>query len=281
MTRVIAVPDFALLATLAADPIEAFRLMTGDEPLPWQHVYLPEMRDACILKGRQIGASTSGASKAVRRAAVQPGCLVAIVSPSLKQSTEVKERARGHIERLGLRLLRDSENLLQLANRSRILSLPGTAKSVRGWSADLLILDEAAFLDPETFLAARATVAATGGQVIVQSTPAGPFGHFYDLFNEAIDVEESFVDDPDTGNSYPDPTIELVRFRVSSENQPTIDPAFLARERATLSEADFAQEYLGQFAAPGAGLVDPERLKELTRKPVSAPSADDFWSKLK
>lgn len=280
MARAITVPvDFALLARLAEDPLEAFRMMTGDDPLPWQETYLPETRDAVILKGRQIGASTSGASKAVRRAACVPRSLVAIVSPSQKQSTEVKERARSHIDHLGLRLLRDSETIIELANHSRILSLPGTAKSVRGWSADLLILDEAAFIEPETFLAARATVAATGGQVIVQSTPAGPFGHFFDLFNEATPVEDAYIEDPDTGLRYPDPTIEIVRYQVSSENQPTISDAFLARERATLSEDDYAQEYLGRFAPPGAGLVNPDRLRDLTAKP--AITADDFWGALK
>lgn len=270
---------FDLLLTLATDPLESFRLATGEDPLPWQEQYLPEERDAVILKGRQIGASTSGACKGVRFAASRPGTLVAIVSPSQKQSTEVKERARGQIERLGLQLDRDSETILQLHNRSRIMSLPGTAKSVRGWSADLLILDEAAFLDPETFLAARATVAATGGQVIVQSTPAGPFGHFYDLFAEAVPVGEAYVEDPETGNRYPDPTVKLVSFRVSSEDQPTITPEFLARERATLSEEDYAQEYLGRFAPPGAGLVDPARLKAATA--ADPIKADDFWAKLR
>jgi phage FluMu gp28-like protein len=270
---------FDLILTLASDPVESFRLMTGDDPLPWQEDYLPEERDAVILKGRQIGASTSGASKGVRYAATHGGCLVAIVSPSQKQSTEVKERARGQIERLGLQLDRDSETILQLHNRSRIMSLPGSAKSVRGWSADLLILDEAAFLEPETFLAARATVAATGGQVIVQSTPAGPYGHFFDLFNEAVPVEDAYVEDPDTGLRYPDPTVKLVSFRVSSENQPTISDAFLARERATMSEEEFAQEYLGKFAPPGAGLVDPAKLKAATATPTI--TADDFWSKVR
>ena len=267
------VTGLAQALRMMADPVEAFRMMTGDEPLDWQVLYLPERRDALVLKGRQVGASTAGACKAVRKAIVRRRSLCAIVSPSLKQSTEVKERARSHLDRLGLRLARDSESVLELENGSRILSLPGTAKSVRGWSADLLILDEAAFLDAETFLAARATVAATGGQVIVQSTPDGPFGHFYDLFQEAVDVADATVD------GAPDPTVDLVRFRVSSEDVSTISPDFLSRERATLSADDYAQEYLGQFTAPGAGIVSPERLRGLTSG--APPSAEDFWAKLR
>jgi phage FluMu gp28-like protein len=76
--------------------------------------------------------------------------------------------------------VQDSASMLGLANGSRILSLPGTARSVRGWSARLLVIDEAAFVDEATFTAARALV-ATGGRMVVQSTPADEFGPFHEL----------------------------------------------------------------------------------------------------
>lgn len=237
------------------DPEEAFRRATGEEPHGWQGPYLRETRNAIVLKGRQVGASTCAGCLAIRMARTRPRSLAAIISPSMKQSTEVKERAKGGLLRMGVSLARDSQSMIELHNGSRILSLPGSPKAARGWSADLLVIDEAAFIDPETFTAARATVAATGGRVIVQSTPAGPFGHFYDLW---------MTDDP-----------SWAKFRVSSEDVPSIDPAFLASERAHMTEDEYAQEYLGEFARPGSGLVDPERLKELTDD-----TGDDFWDSL-
>jgi hypothetical protein len=271
----VAISDKALWGVMASDPVESFRLMTGDDPLEWQVPYLREWRDCAVLKGRQVGASTSGASKAVRKCFLRGRTLAAIVSPSLKQSTEVKERARSHCDRLGVKLARDSESVIEFPNGSRIMSLPGTAKSVRGWSADLLILDEAAYLDKETFLAARATVAATGGQAIVQSTPESPYGHFYEFYSEAVDYLDSFLED----GASADPTIRAVRFRVSSEDVPTISRDFLDSERKQLNDDDYAREYLGRFGAPGAGIVNPDRLKSMT--PKDAPSAEDFWAKLR
>ncbi len=237
---------------------ELFIEATGNDPLEWQENYLKETRDAIVLKGRQIGASTSAGVLAIRRARYWPGSLCAIVSPSMKQSTEVKERARLGLERLGEPLKRDSQTIIQLMNGSRILSLPGSAKSVRGWSADLLVIDEAAFLDPDTFLAARATV-ATGGRTIVQSTPAGPYGPFYDMW-----VEEDS---------------QRAKFMVRSDEATTIDPAFLARERATLGPEEYAQEYEATFTAAGLGLVDPDRLRELTE--TGPAPAHDPWASLR
>lgn len=238
---------------------ELFVAATGQQPHDWQEEYLRETRDTIILKGRQVGASTGAGVLAIRRARYWPNSLCAIVSPSLKQSTEVKERAKQGLLRLGERLVRDSSNELALANGSRILSLPGSAKSVRGWSAHLLVIDEAAFLDQETFLAARATVAATGGRTIVQSTPEGPFGHFYDLWT-ATDHD-------------------WAKYRVRSDEVTSVDPEFLARERATLTDEEYAQEYEAEFTTPGLGLVDEVTLARLT---VTRRDDDEsIWPRLR
>ncbi len=262
------------------DPLENFRACYGLDPLDWQVPYLGEERDSVVLKGRQVGCSTAGAAKGVARARMFERSLVLIVSPSLKQSEEVKLKAKGALERIGERLVKDSQSLLEIPNGSRIVSLPGSAKSARGWSAHLLIIDEAAFLDLETYLAVRATTAATGGQTITQSTPAAPFGHFYDAYQAGVDYPDSLL----PGTSIADPTVSLVRYHVSSEDVDTIDGAFLEAERARLNEQEYAQEYLGAFRAPGLGLVDPTRLAGLRPEPpqgASGPASDDPWERLK
>jgi hypothetical protein len=67
---------------------------------------------------------------------------------------------------------------------------------------------------------------------------------------------------------------------VSSEDVTTITPEFLAGERATLTDEEYAQEYLGQFSTPGMGLVDPEKLAALTRT-VPTGVAPSVWDKMK
>jgi hypothetical protein len=165
-----------------------------------------------------------------------------IVSPSLKQSTEICTRARSGLRRLGVTLAQDSTSMLRLPNGSRILSLPGTARSVRGWTAALLILDEAAFIEHETFVAARALV-ATGGRIVVQSTPADESGDFYELVT---------ADDP-----------EWARYTVRSDEVPTIGAAFLEAERRALGPDAYSTEYQCQFGKAGATLFTAERIADL------------------
>jgi hypothetical protein len=234
---------------VALDPAAMFRLAFGLDPLEWQHDYLRETRPATVLKGRQVGASASAGVLAVHTAVYRAGSNTVIVSPSLKQSTEITTRARAGLRAIGCRLEQDSASMLRLANGSRILSLPGTARSVRGWTADLLILDEAAYLEDATIVAARA-LAATGGRTVMQSTPNAESGAFY----EAVQA-----DDP-----------AWAHFYVPSASVPTITPEFLAAERRTLGPDAYATEYECVFGKAGATLFTAERLAALVLGGVPA-----------
>jgi hypothetical protein len=232
----------------ALDPAVLFEQAFGFPPIdkrdgsPWQTDYLRETRKSLVLKGRQVGASFSASALAIHTVRYQSNVNAIIVSPSLKQSTEITTRARGGLARLGIRLVQDSSSVLQLPNGSRIMSLPGTARSVRGWTAKLLILDEAAFIEHETFVAARALV-ATGGRLVVQSTPAAEEGDFYDLVTG---------DDPG-----------WARFHVRSDEVPTISAEFLEAERRALGADAFATEYECQFGKTGATLFTADRIADL------------------
>ena len=226
----------------ALDPAALFEQAFGLEPLDWQRAYLRETGPAVVLKGRQVGASLAAAALAIHAANYAADVNVVIVSPSLKQSTEITTKARIGLRSLGARLIQDSTSTLRLANGSRLLSLPGTARSVRGWTAELLILDEAAFISPETWTAARALV-ATGGRLVVQSTPALEDGDFHELVTGDDDA--------------------WARFTVRSDEVPTISAAFLESERRSMSPDDFGSEYECRFGKAGAALFSPERINAL------------------
>jgi phage FluMu gp28-like protein len=224
------------------DPAVTFRDAFGVDPLDWQLRYLRETRPAVVLKGRQVGASMSAAALAIHTVRYRPDSDVVIVSPTLKQSTEIITRARTGLRTLGARLVQDSASMLRLANDSRIISLPGTPRSVRGWTARLLIIDEAAYVLHETFVAARALV-ATGGRLVVQSTPADESGDFYDIV---------------TGDD-----ADWARFTVRSDEVPTISAGYLESERRALGPDAYATEYECQFGKAGATLFTAERIASL------------------
>jgi hypothetical protein len=226
----------------ALDPVLVFERAFGLSALDWQRRYLREECPLVLLKGRQVGASSAAAALAIHTALYERDVNAVIVSPTLKQSTEITTKARLGLRNLGVRLTQDSTSLLRLTNGSRILSLPGTARSVRGWSARLLVLDEAAYVDDETWTAARALV-ATGGRTVVQSTPADEFGPFYEL-----------VTDQDPG---------WARMTVRSDEVSTITPEFLAAERRAMSPDNYSREYEAVFGKAGASLFSLEAINAL------------------
>jgi hypothetical protein len=211
-------------------PVETFRAAFGFDPMPHQVAYLDDGRDTLVLKGRQVGMTAAASALAIFTARSGPGRDAVIISPSQRQSGEVTVRARLGLRELGEKLPQDSAGLLRLENGSRIISLPGNSRGVRGYAPALVIIDEAAWVADETWTAARPLVSASGGRIAVQSTPGAPVGFFYEL---ATSTPEGWA-----------------RIHVSSEEVPTIPKDFLARERASMSDALYRSEYLGEFVSP-------------------------------
>ena len=225
---------------------ETFLRAFGHTPMPWQQAMLTETRDTLLLKGRQTGATEAASALAIHTALTKPGSTSAIISPSQRQSSEVTVRARIGFWNLGERLRQDSATLLRTANGSRVLSLPGSARGIRGYAADLVVLDEAAWINAETFAAARPLTAATNGRTIVQSTPGSPVGAFYEMAS--------------------DPPEAWAFMTVRSDEVATISPDFLARERREMAAELYAQEYEATFGTSAGGLFDVADIRDLFRE---------------
>jgi hypothetical protein len=208
-------------------PVEVFKAAFGMPPMPWQVEYATETRDTVVRKGRQVGATQAAAGLSIYTARRRAGADVVVISPSQRQSTEIVVRARLGFDNLGEKLAQDNAGLLRLRNGSRILSLPGNSRGIRGYAPALVIIDESAWVAPETFMAARPLVAASKGRLIVQSTPDASSEWFREL---ALNTPDGWA-----------------RIVVRSTDVPTIDPAFLAREEREMKPDEYAQEYLAEF----------------------------------
>jgi hypothetical protein len=61
-------------------------------------------------------------------------------------------------------------------------ALPGTEKTIRGFSgAALLIVDEAARVDDALYYAVKPMLAVSGGSLLMLSTPYGRRGGFFEI----------------------------------------------------------------------------------------------------
>ena len=129
-----------------------------------------------LLCCRQSGKSTTTATLALHTAFYEPGALILLLSPSLRQSQELFKKVQDVYRVLSnpAPLQAESALRLELANGSRIVSLPGTEGTVRGYSGvSLVVIDEAARVNDELYYAVRPMLAVSGGRLIALSTPWG------------------------------------------------------------------------------------------------------------
>lgn len=202
----------------------------GFHPDPWQAQLLRSTALQIALNVcRQGGKSTTVAAVALHTALYQPGALILLVSPSQRQSRELFAKVMEFLRSLEPVEQLDEDNKLSatLANRSRIVSLPGDPKTVRGFSGPALVIeDEAGYVSDEMVAAVRPMLAVSRGRLILMSTPAGRRGHFFETWTGSSDWERIFL---------------------TAKDCPRISREFLAQELAALGPLLFSQEYEGQF----------------------------------
>src|SRR3712207_6787644 len=169
---------------LALDRV-AFARSLGLEPDPWQEDLLRSTSDRVLLNCcRRSGKSTMSGIVTLHRALYHPGSLILCLAPALRQSQELFGKVLGFYRDLDRPIPAQAERKLslELENGSRIVTLPGTDKTIRGFSgAALLIVDEAARVDDELYFAVRPMLAVSGGALMMLSTPAGRRGIFFSL----------------------------------------------------------------------------------------------------
>jgi len=213
------------------DPVFFARHRLGWQPDPWQEQVLQSQGKRILLNCcRQSGKSTTAAVLALHRALYVRRSLVLLVSRSLRQSGELFKKVQDLLSLLPVRPKLDEDNKLslQFANGSRIVSLPGSEETIRGFSgAALIIEDEAARVSDSLYLAIRPMLAVSQGRLILMSTPWGKRGHFHEAWENG-------------GPSWE-------RIHITAYDCPRISAEFLAEEKADMPENWFKSEYLGIF----------------------------------
>jgi hypothetical protein len=214
---------------LALDRV-AFAAQLGIVPDGWQGDFLRSSADRVILNcSRQSGKSTMSAVIALHRALYHPGSLVLCLAPALRQSQELFGKIAGFYSDLGRPVAPRGERKLslELENGSRIITLPGSEKTIRGFSgAALLLVDEASRVDDGLYYAIRPMLAVSGGSLMLLSTPYGKRGIFHQEWTEGRGWE---------------------RYEVPAEKVPRISGAFLEEERQALPRRVYRQEYECSF----------------------------------
>jgi hypothetical protein len=193
-----------------------------------------------------VPSSGTPANRVRARTGPTPGSLVLALAPALRQSQELFAKIAGFYKDLGRPVAPHGERKLSLdlENGSRILTLPGSEKTVRGFSGvGLLIVDEAARVEDQLYYATRPMLAVSGGSLMMLSTPASKRGVFYTEWTSGEGWE---------------------RYEVRADDCPRITRAFLEEERKALPPPVFRAEYECSFEA-----LDDQPFSEARSHPLS------------
>lgn len=72
---------------------------------------------------------------------------------------------------------------LELSNGSKFHVVAASPHTVRGYHADTLLIDEAAYVEEEVLDAIWPSIIVTEGPIVLSSTPNGRSGLFFEVFN--------------------------------------------------------------------------------------------------
>jgi hypothetical protein len=220
----------AASTVLPADRVE-FAAAAGLPDLdPWQERLLRSDSPRILLNcSRQSGKSTMAGVVALHKALTVAGSLVLILAPAERQAKELFSKVAEAYRALGHVVPAESYRKMgaELANGSRIEALPGTEKTIRGFSGvDLLLVDEASRVADELYYAVRPMLAVSGGRLMMLTTPYGRRGVFFEEWTDGQGWE---------------------RYEVPASQCPRISEGFLEEERQVLPRRIYRQEYECSF----------------------------------
>ena len=214
----------------------------------WQRDILKHKGHFLLCTGRQVGKTLTFAIKAAQYMIKNPNARIIVVSLTEDQAQLIIVMILDYLERNCPKQIEEkkkqpTKNKVILKNGSQVLARPvgQTGDALRGFTGDVLIVDEASKMPENMWASAKPTLLTTSGELWICSTPFGKQGYFYECFlnkNERFKV-----------------------FHISSEeviNNRPVTPAwteerregaikFLEEEKADNSKLVYAQEYLGKF----------------------------------
>ena len=214
---------------------------------------------------RQVGKSTIVRGFILWWGIFHKDQLIAMIGNKLSLAKEQMQQLRDSYSRLptwlqpGVKLW--NKTSIQFSNNSRIIVSSSSPDNIRGFSINLLYLDEFAFLRPNLaaeFIASVMPSISSGKttRCIITSTPNG-MNHFYDMWQTSLELEQAEAEF-DKGNN------DLyVRSVVTWDQVPGRTEAWANAEKVKIGDQRFRQEYECEFVGSGITLIDYRCLEKL------------------
>ena len=221
----------------------------------WQKEVMKTEGNLVLRSGRQVGKSTIIAKKAATYALQNPNKLVMVIAFVERQASLIFAKILNNLslmDRNAIKKGKDkpTKHKIVLKNGTVIhcYAAGETGWGIMGYTIDLLIADEAAFINEEVWNSITPALAVTKGSIWLLSTPKLCEGFYYKCFSNP---------------SY-------TAFHQSSEDCDRIPKEFLEEKKNEFTKAQYAQMYLGEFVDDFRRVFDDDWIdKVCTLSPVN------------
>lgn len=192
-----------------------------------------------------------------------PGHQIVVVSLTEDQAQLIIVRILAYLEKNHKKMIakgkhKPVKNRVTLTNKAQVIARPvgNTGESIRGFTGNVLVIDEASRMPELAFESATPVLLTTAGQIWISSTPFGRKGYFYECFvNKAGRFKVWHISSP-----------EVIEQREISEDwsleKREAALRFLADEKKTKTAMQYAQEYMAQFVEDLAQFFPDRLIKE-------------------
>ena len=221
-------------------PIQGYMDLLGIQPNSSQRAIInainnPKYRFVCAAIARRQG-KTYISNIIGQLVCLVPDSHVLLMSPNYSLSQISFDLQRNLIKHFDLEVLRDNakDKVIELSNHSTIrMGSINQVDSVVGRSYDLIIFDEAALTDGrDAFnVALRPTLDKDNSKAIFISTPRGRNNYFAEFYYRGFNDE------------FP----EWASVKATYHENPRVSEDDIKEAKKTMSEQEFAQEYMADF----------------------------------
>lgn len=241
----------------------------------WQRAYLlDDSRFIVVKTPRQAGKSTASAIKIIWRAWLFDRQMIIVVAPRFEQAKIIFNKIIELLQQPNNIVARTiMEDVLKInytgqiwfKNGSRIfvLSAAGDIHRIRGYTANMIVVDEAQAIKDEVFALLEPMLISTKGQMILIGTPLDFQGYFYRAWQLA---NEGKIWSKHEGDPFDRPW--LSREEIEEE---------LRRYKSMYGEIQYMREMLGKFSADEGlffDLVEVDEVMKLKKRRYPEPDID-------
>ena len=222
---------------------------------PWQEKVMETKGNMVLRSGRQVGKSFIIGKKASDYALNTQNKLIMVIAFTEKQANLLFSKILNNIiqkekedKKKYIAKPKPTKHIINLKNGSTIhcYAAGDTGFGIMGFTIDLLIADEAAWIKEEVWNSIAPALAATNGEMWLLSTPFLSEGFYFDCFDD-----KSFTS-----------------FHQSSEDCPRITKEFLERMKKRFTKTKYNQMYLGEFVDDSHRIFGDKWIDKVCTLPV-------------